>query len=110
MKNGYIIDQIEDFEIGKCYAIVFRGKIIDCFLCSNINHAANHFLSYSERGCEILRFLSKTEAREIIDNLQYKKSMYFDLFSHSKRGNKGQLDTMCELSSEINKIKELFLK
>lgn len=109
MKHGYIIEDVKDFEIGKYYAVVFCGKIVDRFLCANINSAAAHFLRYTERGCKITRFLSAEEAREIARNLQYEKSMYFDLFSHSKVGNNGQLSAMSELSEAIGELKELFI-
>lgn len=110
MKYGYIVEEFSDFKIGQYYVIVCRDKIIDRFLCNNLNASAAHYLNYSSRGCEIMRYLSPREAQQVISELCYKKSEYFDLFSHSKRSNSAQLKMMCELANEMKKIKTLFLE
>ena len=109
MLYGFIVERLSYFEIGEYYAIVSNDdEIIDTFLCTNLDTAAKHYLTYTVRGCEIWRYFEKDECDDKLDELLYKRDEFYQLFANGRRSCKRNLGLCCELSHAMNRFKKIF--
>lgn len=110
MKYGLIVDSPFDFEPGRYYCVIHEDKILDRFLCTDINRAANHLQTYSARGCEIWKYLTDEQAQAKREEIRQKSDYYFTLFCHSQRSCSANLKMICCLSALANRIYKIFLQ
>lgn len=109
MRYGFIVERLSDFEIGKYYVIVSNDEIIDAFLCTNLDTAAQHYLTYTARSCEIWRYFAEKEERdEMLNDLLFKRDEFYQLFANGRRSCKRNLGLCCELARAMNRFKKVF--
>ena len=108
MKYETIVERWQDFEIGTCYCVISENKVIDTFICNSIDRAAIHLQTYTNRGCEIWRYMTDSEVREKLQKLHDEESVHYELFSRSKRLASSELAKMCEISTFMNRLRKVF--
>ena len=108
--EGIIVSKLSDFELGNYYDIVFENRIVDSFLANSLDGCAKHLETYTARGCEIWKHLSKEEATEKRERLLQERNVVYQQFERAANSRSAAYLYRCsELATLANKIKKIFI-
>lgn len=109
MKYGIIVENPFEFEVGKYYCVISDCKILDSFICNNLDACARHYQTYVvERKCELWRYIPTEDVPKVVENIRSERSSVYQLFANGKRRASSNLKKCCEMATMENRIRKIF--